>query len=71
MKIILRSGLLVIILLVMTFAFIRVTKEKEEKLREEINELNSLMGPQMATISQLDAQIEQLSAKVESVTDAK
>ncbi len=71
MKIIFKSGLLVIILLAMTFAFIHVTKEKEERLREEINELNSLMGPQIKTISELDAQIEQLYVKVESITDAK
>ena len=71
MKIIFKSGLLVIILLAMTFAFIHVTKEKEERLRKEINELNSLMGPQIKTISELDAQIEQLYVKVESITDAK
>jgi len=71
MKILFRSGLLVIILLAMTFAFIHVTKEKEERLREEIHELNSLLGPQIKTISELDAQIEQLYVKVESITDAK
>lgn len=71
MKIIFRLGLLMIILLAMTFAFIHVTKAKEEKLREEIHELNSLMGPQIKTISELDAQIEELHVKVESVTDAK
>jgi predicted RecB family endonuclease len=71
MKIIFKSGLLVIILLATTFAFIHVTKAKEEKLREEIHELNSLMGPQIETISELDAQIEELYVKVESVTDAK
>ena len=71
MKIIFRLGLLVIILLAMTFAFIHVTGEKEEKLREEINELNSLMGPQIKTISELDAQIERLYVKVESIADAK
>lgn len=71
MKIIFRLGLLVIILLAMTFAFIHVTREKEDKLREEINELNSLMGPQIKTISELDAQIERLYVKVESIADAK
>ena len=71
MKIIFRLGLLGIILLAMTFAFIHVTGEKEEKLRQEINEFNSLMGPQIKTISELDAQIERLYAKVESITDAK
>lgn len=71
MKIIFRLGLLVIILLAMTFAFVHVTREKEEKLREEIKELNSLMGPQVETISGLDAQIEALYVKVESITDAK
>ena len=71
MKIIFRLGLLVIILLAMTFAFIHVTRAKEKKLREEINELNSLMGPQIKTISELDAQIERLYVKVESIADAK
>ena len=71
MKIIFRLGLLVIILLAMTFAFVHVTRGKEEKLREEINELNSLMGPQIRTISELDAQIERLYVKVESIADAK
>jgi chromosome segregation ATPase len=71
MKIIFRSGLLVIIILAVTFAFIHVTKEKEEKLRKEINKLNSLMGSQIQAISELDGQIEQLSVTVESITDAK
>ena len=71
MKIIFRLGLFVIILLAMTLAFFHVTREKEEKLREEIKELNSLMGPQVETISGLDAQIEALYVKVESITDAK
>jgi chromosome segregation ATPase len=71
MKTILRLGLLGIIVLAMTFAFIHVSRGKEEKLREEINELNSLLGPQIKTISELDAQIEELYVKVESITDAK
>ena len=71
MKIIFRSKLLVIILLTMTFAFLYVTGETEEELREEINELNSLMRPHVQAISKLDAQIAQLSLKVESITDAK
>ncbi len=71
MKIIFRSGVFVIILLAMAFAFLYVTREKEERLREEIKELNSLMGPQVETISKLDAQIDALYAKGESITDAK
>ncbi len=71
MKIILRLGLLVIILVAMTFGFTHMGKGRERKLREEINELNSLMGPQIKIISELDAQIEKLYAKVESITDAK
>ena len=71
MKTIIRLGLLMVIVLAMTFAFIQVTRGKEEKLREEIKELNSLLGPQIKTISELDAQIEQLHVKVESITDAK
>ena len=71
MKIILRSSLLVIILLTLTFAFLYVTGETEEELREEINELNALMRPHVEAISALDAQIDQLSLKVESITDAK
>ena len=71
MKTILRLGLLGIIVLAMTFAFIHVSRAKEEKLRQEINGLNSLLGPQLKTISELDAQIEELNVKVESITDAK
>jgi hypothetical protein len=71
MKTILRLGLLGIIVLAMTFAFIHVSRGKEEKLSEEIIELNSLLGPQIKTISELDAQIEELYVKVESITDAK
>jgi chromosome segregation ATPase len=71
MKTILRLGLLGIIVLAMTFAFIHVSRAKEEKLRQEINGLNSLLGPQLKTISELDAQIEELNLKVESITDAK
>jgi len=71
MKTILRLGLLGIIILAMTFAFIHVSREKERRLREEINELNSLLGPQIKTISELDAQIEELYVKVESITDTK
>jgi hypothetical protein len=71
MKTILRLGLLGIIVLAMTFAFIHVSRGKEEKLSEEISELNSLLGPQIKTISELDAQIEELYVKVESITDAK
>ena len=71
MKTILRLGLLGIIVLAMTFAFIHVSRGKEEKLREEIKELNSLLGPQIKTISELDAQIERLYVKVESITDAR
>ena len=71
MKIILRLGLLVIILVAMTFGFTHMSKGRERKLREENNELNSLMGPQIKIISELDAQIEKLYAKVESITDAK
>lgn len=71
MKIIFRLGLLVIVLLTMTCTFLYVTREREEKLREEINELNSLMRPHVETISKLDAQIEKLYVKVESITDAK
>ena len=71
MKIILKLGLLVIILVAMTFGFTHMGKGRERKLREEINELNSLMGPQIKIISELDAQIEKLYAKVESITDAK
>jgi chromosome segregation ATPase len=71
MKIILRSSLLVIILLTLTFAYFYLTGETEEELREEISELNSLMRPHVAAISELDAQIAQLSLRVESITDAK
>ena len=71
MKIILKLGLLVIILVAMTFGFTHMGKGRERKLREEINELNSLMGPQIKIISELDTQIEKLYAKVESITDAK
>lgn len=71
MKIILRSSLLVIILLTLTFAYFYLTGETEEGLREEISELNSLMRPHVEAISELDAQIAQLSLRVESITDAK
>lgn len=71
MKIIFRSSLLVIILLTLTIAYFYLTGETEEELREEINELNSLMRPHVEAISELDAQITQLSLKVESITDAK
>lgn len=71
MKIILRSSLLVIILLTLTFAYFYLTGETEEELREEISELNSLMRPHVEAISELDAQIAQLSLRVESITDAK
>jgi uncharacterized FlaG/YvyC family protein len=71
MKTILRLGLLGIIILAMAFAFIHVSREKERRLREEINELNSLLGPQIKTISELDAQIEELYVKGESITDTK
>lgn len=71
MKIILRLGLLAIILLAMTLGFTHMTRGKEKELRKEINELNSLMGPQMKTIAELDAQIEKLYAEVELITDAK
>jgi hypothetical protein len=55
----------------MTFAFLYLTMETEQELREEINELNSLMRPQVETISKLDAQLAEISIKVESITDAK
>lgn len=71
MKIIFRSSLLVIILLTLTFAYFYLTGETEEELREEISELNSLMRPHVEAISELDAQIAQLSLRVESITDAK
>ena len=71
MKIILRSSLLVIILLTLTIAYFYLTGETEEELREEISELNSLMRPHVKAISELDAQIAQLSLRVESITDAK
>ena len=71
MKIILRSSLLVIILLTLTFAYFYLTGETEEELREEISELNSLMRPHVEAISELDSQIAQLSLRVESITDAK
>ena len=71
MKTILRLGLPGIIVLGMTFALISVSRGKEENLRQEINALNSLLGPQLKTISELDAQIEELYVKVESITDGK
>lgn len=71
MKIIFKSSLLVIILLTMAFAYFYLTGETEEELREEISELNSLMRPHVEAISELDAQIAQLSLRVESITDAK
>jgi chromosome segregation ATPase len=61
----------VIILLTLTFAYFYLTGETEEELREEISELNSLMRPHVEAISELDAQIAQLSLRVESITDAK
>lgn len=71
MKIIFRSSLVLIILLTMTFAFLYVTGETEEELKKEINELNALMRPHVEAIPELDAQIAQLTLKVESITDAK
>ncbi len=71
MKIIFRSSLVLSILLTMTFAFLYVTGETEEELKEEINELNALMRPHVEAIPELDAQIAQLTLKVESITDAK
>lgn len=71
MKIIFRSSLIVIILLSITIAYFHLTGETEEELREEINEINSLMRPHVEAISELDAQIAQLSLKVESISDAK
>jgi hypothetical protein len=71
MKIILRLSLLVIVLVAMTFGFTHMSKGREAKLRQEINELNSLLGPQIKIISDLDAQIEKLYTKVESIKDAK
>jgi chromosome segregation ATPase len=55
----------------LTFAYFYLTGETEEELREEISELNSLMRPHVEAISELDAQIAQLSLRVESITDAK
>ncbi len=71
MKTISRLGLLVIILLVITSAFIYVSVRTEEKLENEIIELRSLIRPQVETISKLDGEISEISLKVESITDAK
>jgi chromosome segregation ATPase len=71
MKTIFRLSLLVPVLSVLTFTFLYVTRETEEELREEINELNSLLRPHLETISELDAQLAKLYTKVESITDAK
>ena len=71
MKTISRLGLLVIILLVITSAFIYVSVKTEEKLENEIIELHSLIRPQVETISKLDGEISEISLKVESITDAK
>ena len=71
MKTIFRLSLLVLVLLALTFTFLYVTRETEEELRAEINELNSLLRPHLVTISELDAQLAQLYVKVESITEAK
>jgi predicted nucleic acid-binding Zn-ribbon protein len=71
MKTISKLSLFLIFLLAITFTFIYITGDREEKLREEISELNALMRPQVETISKLDAQIAEISLKVESITDAK
>jgi len=71
MKTISRLGLLVIILLVITSAFIYVSVRTEEKLENEIIELRSLIRPQVETISKLDGEISEISLKVESITDTK
>ena len=71
MKTFFKSSLVLIIVVTITFTFLYITRETEEELREEINDLNSLMRPHVEAISNLDAQIAQLSLKVESITDAK
>jgi chromosome segregation ATPase len=71
MKTIFRLSLTVLVLLALTFTFLYVTRETEEELRAEINELNSLLRPHLETISALDAQLGQLYVKVESITEAK
>lgn len=71
MKIISKLGLVVIILLAITSAFIYVTMNTEKKLKKEIIELRSLIRPQVETISKLDGEISEISLKVESITDAK
>ena len=71
MKTIFRSSLLVLVLLALTFTFLYVTRETEEELRAEINELNSRLRPHLDTISELDAQLAKLYVKVESIAEAK
>ena len=71
MKTIFRLSLLVLVLLALTFTFFYVTRETEEELRAEIKEINSLLRPHLETISELDAQLAELHAKVESITEAK
>ena len=71
MKTIFRLSLLVLVLLALTFTFLYVTRETEEELRAEINELNSLLRPHLETISEMDAQLAELDVKVESLTEAK
>jgi hypothetical protein len=71
MKTIFRLSLLGLVLLALTFTFLYVTRETEEELRAEINELNSLLRPHLETISEMDAQLAELYVKVESLTEAK
>jgi hypothetical protein len=71
MKTTFRFSLLILVLLTLTFTFLYVTRETEEELRAEINELNSQLRPHLDTISELDAQLAKLYIKVESIAEAK
>ncbi|MGD9033627.1 MAG: hypothetical protein PVJ69_01920 [Desulfobacteraceae bacterium] len=71
MKTTFRFSLLILVLLALTFTFLYVTRETEEELRAEINELNSQLRPHLETISELDAQLAKLYVKVESISEAR
>ena len=71
MKTTFRFSLLILVLVALTFTFLYVTRETEEELRAEINELNSRLRPNLDTISELDAQLAKLYVKVESIAEAK
>jgi len=70
-KILFRFLSIAVLLVAVTFFVLYFTMEREENLRQEIDQFNALIVPQKETVTRLNQQIAELSRKADALRESR